>query len=219
MAKPLKKIGRYKLLGELGRGAMGVVYKAEDPNLDRIVALKTIILDKDAEGRAEYQKRFLLEAKAAGKLNHPNIVTTFDFGEVDGVAYLAMELLEGTDLRKRVQQGADPGARGGGDRLPGGRGPRLRAPARHRASRHQAGQHHAARPRRGEDHGLRPGAHARRRPQDQHRHRARHAALHVARADHRPAGRPALRHLLARHRGVGDARPASACSPAPRCRR
>jgi serine/threonine-protein kinase len=106
MAKPLKKIGRYKLLGELGRGAMGVVYKAEDPNLDRVVALKTIILDKDADGRAEYQKRFMLEAKAAGKLNHPNIVTTFDFGEVDGVAYLAMELLEGTDLRKRVQQGA-----------------------------------------------------------------------------------------------------------------
>ena len=108
MPKALKKIGRYKILGELGRGAMGVVYKAEDPNLDRVVALKTIILDKDADGRAEYQKRFMLEAKAAGKLNHPNIVTTFDFGEADGVAYLAMELLEGTDLRKRVQQGAIP---------------------------------------------------------------------------------------------------------------
>jgi serine/threonine-protein kinase len=106
MAKPLKKIGRYKVLGELGRGAMGVVYKAEDPNLDRVVALKTIILDKDADGRAEYQKRFLVEAKAAGKLNHPNIVTTFDYGEADGVAYLAMELLEGTDLRKRAQQGS-----------------------------------------------------------------------------------------------------------------
>ena len=108
MAKALKKIGRYKILGELGRGAMGVVYKAEDPNLDRTVALKTIILDKDAEGKAEYQKRFLVEAKAAGKLNHPHIVTTFDFGEADGMAYLAMELLEGTDLRKRVQQGAIP---------------------------------------------------------------------------------------------------------------
>jgi serine/threonine protein kinase len=108
MAKPLKKIGRYKILGELGRGAMGVVYKADDPNLDRVVALKTIALDKDAEGRAEYQKRFMLEAKAAGKLNHANIVTTFDFGEADGVAYLAMELLEGTDLRKRVQQGMIP---------------------------------------------------------------------------------------------------------------
>ena len=108
MAKSAKKIGRYKILGELGRGAMGVVYKAEDPNLDRIVALKTINLEKDSDGRAEYQKRFMLEAKAAGKLNHPNIVTTFDFGETDGVAYLAMELLEGTDLRKRVQQGTLP---------------------------------------------------------------------------------------------------------------
>jgi serine/threonine protein kinase len=103
MAKA-KKIGRYKIVSELGRGAMGVVYKAEDPNLDRVVALKTIILEKDAEGRAEYQKRFFLEAKAAGKLAHPNIVTVYDFGDVDGVAYLAMELLEGTDLRKRVQQ-------------------------------------------------------------------------------------------------------------------
>src|SRR6185503_3824472 len=91
VAKALKKIGRYKILGELGRGAMGVVYKAEDPNLDRTVALKTIILDKDAEGKAEYQKRFLVEAKAAGKLNHPHIVTTFDYGEADGVAYLAMD--------------------------------------------------------------------------------------------------------------------------------
>src|SRR6185503_8934591 len=91
VAKALKKIGRYKILSELGRGAMGVVYKAEDPNLDRTVALKTIILDKDAEGKAEYQKRFLVEAKAAGKLNHPHIVTTFDFGEADGMAYLAMD--------------------------------------------------------------------------------------------------------------------------------
>ena len=108
MAKTPKKIGRYKILGEIGRGAMGVVYKADDPNLDRSVALKTIMLDKDADGRAEYQKRFMVEAKAAGKLTHPNIVTVYDFGETDGVAYMAMELVEGTDLRKRVQQGALP---------------------------------------------------------------------------------------------------------------
>jgi eukaryotic-like serine/threonine-protein kinase len=106
MAK--KKIGRYKILGELGRGAMGIVYKAEDPNLDRLVALKTIILDEDAEGAKEYKKRFMLEAKAAGKLNHPSIVTTFDYGEEDGLAYLAMELLEGTDLRTRLQKEAIP---------------------------------------------------------------------------------------------------------------
>jgi eukaryotic-like serine/threonine-protein kinase len=106
MAKKTTRIGRYKILGELGRGAMGIVYKAEDPNLDRVVALKTIILEADAEGRKEYQKRFFLEAKAAGKLNHPNIVTAFDFGEEDGVAYLAMELVEGADLRQRLKEGA-----------------------------------------------------------------------------------------------------------------
>ncbi|HEX6298722.1 MAG TPA: serine/threonine-protein kinase [Burkholderiales bacterium] len=101
-----KKIGRYKILGELGRGAMGIVYRAQDPALDRVVALKTIILADDAEGREEYQKRFFLEAKAAGKLTHPSIVTTYDFGEQGGVPYLAMELLEGTDLRARLKEGA-----------------------------------------------------------------------------------------------------------------
>jgi serine/threonine-protein kinase len=102
MAKKTTKIGRYKILGELGRGAMGIVYKAEDPNLDRTVALKTIIIADDADGAAEYRKRFFLEAKAAGKLNHPNVVTTFDCGDHDGMAYLAMELVEGTDLRTRL---------------------------------------------------------------------------------------------------------------------
>ncbi|HXU41698.1 MAG TPA: serine/threonine-protein kinase, partial [Burkholderiales bacterium] len=104
MAKKTVKIGRYKILGELGRGAMGIVYKAEDPNLDRVVALKTIVLEADAEGRKEYEKRFFLEAKAAGKLNHPNIVTVYDFGEADGVAYLAMELVDGADLRLRLKE-------------------------------------------------------------------------------------------------------------------
>ena len=102
MAKKTAKIGRYRIVDELGRGAMGIVYKAEDPNLDRLVALKTIILPEDAEEHGEYRKRFFLEAKAAGKLNHPHIVTTFDCGELDGMAYLAMELLEGIDLRTRM---------------------------------------------------------------------------------------------------------------------
>jgi len=109
VAKKTQKIGRYKILGELGRGAMGVVYKAEDPNLDRVVALKTIVIEADAEGRKEYERRFFLEAKAAGKLNHPNIVTVYDFGEEDGVAYLAMELVEGNDLRQRLKESAGQG--------------------------------------------------------------------------------------------------------------
>jgi serine/threonine-protein kinase len=108
MAK--KKIGRYRILGELGRGAMGIVYKAEDPNLDRVVALKTISVDPDAEGVDEYRKRFIVEAKAAGKLNHPSIVTTFDCGEHEGLAYLAMELVDGTDLRSRMLKEAIPPA-------------------------------------------------------------------------------------------------------------
>jgi serine/threonine protein kinase len=103
--KKLTRVGRYKILGELGRGAMGVVYKAEDPSLDRVVALKTILLSDDAEGRKDYHKRFFLEAKAAGKLTHPHIVTTYDFGEEEDLAYLAMELLEGDDLRTRMKEG------------------------------------------------------------------------------------------------------------------
>ncbi|MFN2646023.1 MAG: serine/threonine-protein kinase [Burkholderiales bacterium] len=102
MAKKPSKIGRYRIVTELGRGAMGIVYKAEDPNLDRLVALKTIILPDENDVRRDYEKRFFIEAKAAGKLTHPNIVTTFDCGEHDGTVYLAMELLEGTDLRSRM---------------------------------------------------------------------------------------------------------------------
>ena len=109
-AKSPKQIARYRIRGELGRGAMGVVYRAEDPALDRVVALKTIVLADDAEGRDDYHKRFFLEAKAAGKLTHPNIVTTYDFGEEGGVAYMAMELLEGTELRERLKEGALPPA-------------------------------------------------------------------------------------------------------------
>jgi serine/threonine-protein kinase len=106
MAKKLGKIGRYRLLGELGRGAMGIVYRAEDPALDRVVALKTILLTDDEESRKDYHKRFFLEAKAAGKLTHPHIVTTFDFGEEGDIAYMAMELLEGKDLRRRLKDGS-----------------------------------------------------------------------------------------------------------------
>jgi serine/threonine-protein kinase len=104
--KKQAQIGRYRVLGELGRGAMGVVYRAEDPALDRVVALKTILLSDDVENRKEYEKRFAIEARAAGKLNHPSIVTTFDFGEEGDLAFLAMELLEGTDLRTRLKDGA-----------------------------------------------------------------------------------------------------------------
>src|SRR5579859_352370 len=94
-----ERIGRYRVLGELGRGAMGVVYRAEDPLLNRTVAIKTILLSIDPAVRAEYEARFRQEAKAAGGLNHPNLITIYDIGREGDIAYMAMELLEGIELR------------------------------------------------------------------------------------------------------------------------
>ena len=102
----LTKLGRYKITGELGRGAMGVVYKGEDPALDRTVALKTVILSADAEGKDEYKKRFFLEAKAAGRLSHPQVITVYDFGQEGDTAYMAMEFLKGKELRTRMKEGS-----------------------------------------------------------------------------------------------------------------
>jgi serine/threonine-protein kinase len=107
-AANLKQLGRYRIEGELGRGAMGVVYKALDPVLDRTVALKTIVLGDDAQEREEFHSRFFQEAKAAARLNHPALITIFDFGEEGSLAYMAMELLVGTELSKRMVQGALP---------------------------------------------------------------------------------------------------------------
>jgi serine/threonine protein kinase len=92
-------LGRYEIVGELGQGAMGVVYKATDPLIDRIVAIKTITLSLAQEEREEYEGRFYQEAKAAGRLSHPNIVTIFDVGRSGDIAYIAMEFLQGRELR------------------------------------------------------------------------------------------------------------------------
>ena len=99
----ISHLGRYEITGELGRGAMGIVYKAYDPLIERVVAIKTINLRalSDTE-RAEYETRFYQEAKAAGRLNHPNIVTIHDLGESGDVAYIAMELMEGRDLQEML---------------------------------------------------------------------------------------------------------------------
>jgi serine/threonine-protein kinase len=93
------QLGRYELLAELGQGAMGVVYKARDPVLDRVVAIKTINLTLPKDELADYEARFYQEARAAGGLNHPNIVTIYDIGKSERVAYMAMEFLEGEELR------------------------------------------------------------------------------------------------------------------------
>lgn len=106
-SRKLKQLGRYRIQAELGRGAMGVVYKAHDPVLDRTVALKTIALDDKEQDREEYQARFFQEAKAAARLNHPALITIYDFGEESSLAYMAMELLNGIELSERMGQ---PGA-------------------------------------------------------------------------------------------------------------
>jgi serine/threonine-protein kinase len=100
-----KHLGRYELIEELGRGSMGIVHKARDPLIDRLVAIKAIDLKVlTEEERARYEARFYQEAKAAGRLNHPNLVTIHDLGEAGDIAYIAMEFLEGHDLEheKRV---------------------------------------------------------------------------------------------------------------------
>jgi hypothetical protein len=97
-------LGRYRILGELGRGAMGTVYRALDPLIEREVAVKTLNPDLPQELIAEVRERFLREAKSAGRLNHPNIVTIFDVGEQDGIAYMAMELLEGRSLQQILNE-------------------------------------------------------------------------------------------------------------------
>ncbi len=97
-----QRIGKYVIVEEIGRGAMGVVYKALDPLIDRIVAVKTIRFDMYAqpEQREEAQKRFLREAKSAGQLSHPYIATIYEVGEDQGQAYIAMEYIEGRSLEE-----------------------------------------------------------------------------------------------------------------------
>ena len=100
-----RTLGRYELLSELGKGAMGVVYRANDPLLDRQVAIKTVSMSLDPQEMAEYEGRFYQEAKAAGSLNHPNIVTVYDVGKSGNLAYMAMEFLQGEELRSLMAVG------------------------------------------------------------------------------------------------------------------
>jgi eukaryotic-like serine/threonine-protein kinase len=104
----LEVLGRYKILDIVGRGAMGVVYKAVDPVIDRVVAIKTVNLSLSKDDLEEYEARFQQEIKAAGRLNHPNIVTIYDVGRTEQVAYMAMEFLEGKELKDILAAGERP---------------------------------------------------------------------------------------------------------------
>src|SRR5215510_7744288 len=106
----LSTLGRYKIVAEIGQGAMGVVYKAVDPIIDRTVAIKTINLNLSKQELEEYEARFQQEIKAAGRLNHPNIVTIYDVGKTEQVAYMAMEFLEGNELKDIIASGNLPPA-------------------------------------------------------------------------------------------------------------
>lgn len=99
------QLERYEILSELGRGAMGVVYKARDTVLERIVAIKAVNMAVENEGMAHFEARFYQEARAAGGLNHQNIVTIYDIGRSGNIAYIAMEYIEGQELRKLLVEG------------------------------------------------------------------------------------------------------------------
>jgi eukaryotic-like serine/threonine-protein kinase len=99
-----KQFGRYVIVSELGRGAMGAVHRAIDPLIERDVAIKTLLPNLPPEIMTEVRERFLREARSAGRLNHPNIVTIYDVGEQDGIAYIAMELLEGKSLQQILRE-------------------------------------------------------------------------------------------------------------------
>ncbi len=105
-----EKIGRYEVLRPLGKGAMGIVYLARDPQIERIIALKTIQFDSSGQGfdHAEAKARFLREAKISGRLQHPNIVTIYDVGEHAGNLFLAMEYVAGGSLADKLPEAGSP---------------------------------------------------------------------------------------------------------------
>jgi serine/threonine protein kinase len=105
----VEQIGRYRILGELGRGATGIVYRAQDPAIGRIIAIKTIRLSDftDVAERERLRERLLREAQSAGMLSHPNIVTIYDIAEDGGMAYIFMECVDGPPLEK-ILNDAEP---------------------------------------------------------------------------------------------------------------
>ena len=210
--KPM--LGRYQVEKELGKGAMGVVYGGKDPKIGRVVAIKTMALSAEfeADELVEAKERFFREAETAGRLNHPNIVTIYDAGEEHDLCYIAMEFLKGKDLVPYTKQ-PEPAAR----------------PTRCSRSSSASPMRWATRTRMGvvhrdikpanimyepesdtrEGHRLRHRAHHRL-VQDQDRHGAGHAVVHVARAARRQEDRRAQRPLLARRHALPDALRAAA---------
>ena len=103
---PGSRLGPYQIVGPLGFGGMGEVYKARDTRLDRNVAIK--VLPAHLSERADLKERFEREARTISSLNHPHICTLFDIGNQDGVDFLVMEYLEGETIADRLSKGALP---------------------------------------------------------------------------------------------------------------
>ncbi|MDP3606666.1 MAG: serine/threonine-protein kinase, partial [Polaromonas sp.] len=102
----LNKLGRYDIIRVLGKGAMGLVYEARDPNLNRRVAIKTIKVENlSEEAAAEYEARFKTEAHSAARLQHPNIVSVYDSDRHGDMAFLVMEFIQGEDLKHHLDAG------------------------------------------------------------------------------------------------------------------
>ena len=100
----LETLGRYRIVGELGRGATGTVYRALDPLIERAVAVKTLNPNLPEDVLADVRDRFLREAKSAGRLSHPNLITIYDVGVEGETAFIAMELLEGRSLQQVLRE-------------------------------------------------------------------------------------------------------------------
>ena len=227
------QFGPYRLLRLIGKGGMGEVYEAEDTVKDRIVALK--LLPEGVSHDPVFRKRLQREAHSAGRLQEPHVVPIHDYGEIDGVLYVDMRMINGSDLRKILKNfGPDDACAGGCHRAPDRVGPRRRARGRHHAPRRQAREHPDHPRRLRVPGGLRHRQRGQRREADRAGHRGRHLRLHGARAVHQRRGHLPRRHLCAgvraarmphrvaalrrRQRQRGHHRPPDAADPPARAR-
>ena len=206
---PGTRLGPYEVLAPLGAGGMGEVYRARDARLGREVAVK--VLPAQSATDPDRLRRFEQEAKAAGALNHPNLLTVFDTGQHDGNPYVVFELLDGTTLRQVVGRAPCRPARRWSTRVQIAQGLAAAHEQGDRPPRPQAREPVRDQGRAGEDPRLRPrqapaGVRSARSARggrddfdrDRRRRRPRHRRLHVARAGQGRSGRPSVRHLRLR---------------------